>query len=377
MSYIGKNPKLNSLTYTPQSADPATPTEGMIFFSDGTARAEGFWQYVNGEWLELGSGDDSGGINYVLNPDFEGGVNGWATYADAAGATPVDGTGGSPTTTFTRTTTSADVLRGAASGLITKDAADRQGEGVSYDLVVDNIDVLAIQQISFDYKVSANFVTGASSDLRVYAYDIDNGGLITPAAVTIDSTEGTFQTTFLNTNTKNVRLIFHIATTNASAWTMSIDNVRVGPNEVSAGIPTMTSWQSYTPTYTGLGTVTTNFAQWRRVGDTLELQGAFVTGTPTGTAATISFPNAGWLTDTIYPTGGSYALVGDAGRNFFSASVFRWGVLAERSLNTVRLSIQTSTIEITAPVPATSLAGTSSYFNWNAKVRIAGWTATN
>ena len=49
-------------------------------------------------WSEVGSG--AGGINYILNPDAEAGTTGWATYADTAAATPVDGTGGSPTVTF-------------------------------------------------------------------------------------------------------------------------------------------------------------------------------------------------------------------------------------------------------------------------------------
>ena len=85
------------------------------------------------------SGEGGQGLNYNFrsiadhDPNFvENGfgiedVDGWAAYADAAGATPVDGTGGSPTTTVTRTTSAP--LIGDASILLTKPASDVQGEG--------------------------------------------------------------------------------------------------------------------------------------------------------------------------------------------------------------------------------------------------------
>jgi hypothetical protein len=48
---------------------------------------------ISAAWTELGSG--AGGINYISdNSDFEAGVAGYSTYADAAGEAPVDGTGG-------------------------------------------------------------------------------------------------------------------------------------------------------------------------------------------------------------------------------------------------------------------------------------------
>lgn len=55
MSYIGNNPKWNTQTNTPRSADPANPVEGMVFYADGTSRAEGLWVYVNGVWQQVGN----------------------------------------------------------------------------------------------------------------------------------------------------------------------------------------------------------------------------------------------------------------------------------------------------------------------------------
>lgn len=38
---------------TPQSADPSNPTEGLLFYSDGTPRAEGLWVYTNGAFVAV------------------------------------------------------------------------------------------------------------------------------------------------------------------------------------------------------------------------------------------------------------------------------------------------------------------------------------
>ena len=44
---------VNNITFTPQSADPGSPTEGTIFYSDGTARAVGFWFYNGSDWAQV------------------------------------------------------------------------------------------------------------------------------------------------------------------------------------------------------------------------------------------------------------------------------------------------------------------------------------
>ena len=50
MAYIGKNPKSNTKTLTPQSADPSNPTTGMLFYSNGTPRQAGVWYYTGADW---------------------------------------------------------------------------------------------------------------------------------------------------------------------------------------------------------------------------------------------------------------------------------------------------------------------------------------
>lgn len=56
MAFIGSNPKFNTGTLNPQSADPANPVEGMLHYSDGTARTEGVYVYKNSAWSRIAEG---------------------------------------------------------------------------------------------------------------------------------------------------------------------------------------------------------------------------------------------------------------------------------------------------------------------------------
>ena len=80
MSFLGKNVKQNTVTFTPQSADPVNPAEGMQFRSDGTSREEGMWEYKNGEWQKLGSGSGAA-LNFIddNSATFEGSIGEWTT----------------------------------------------------------------------------------------------------------------------------------------------------------------------------------------------------------------------------------------------------------------------------------------------------------
>jgi hypothetical protein len=56
-------------------------------------------------------------------------------------------------------------------------------------------------------------------------------------------------------------------------------------------VPVVTEWQSYTPTTQGFGVITSNAAEWRRVADSIEIRGSFVSGTVAASKATLSLPN--------------------------------------------------------------------------------------
>jgi hypothetical protein len=237
-------------------------------------------------WSEVGSGGS--GINYVTNPTASTDTSGWATYADAAGTAPVDGTGGSPTVTWTRSTSSP--LRGAADFNFTKDAANRQGQGVATDITIDLADQAKILTVSFDYEVLSG--TYATGDLTVYLIADPAGTpvVIQPAGYQVQAaTAGTkmrqiatFQT---QATGQTYRVCFHVASTSALAYSLAIDNVVVGPQTVQYGAP-VTDWVDYTPVWTasvsnpsiGNGTLA---GKYRRVGGNHEVAITVILGTTT------------------------------------------------------------------------------------------------
>ena len=229
---------------------PASPTSGKLRVYAKTDNKL-YKKDSSGIEQQVGSGSGAGGINYISNADFEDGtITGWATYADVAGATPVDGTGGSPTVTFASTSTTP--LRGTFSGLFTKDAANRQGEGFSYDFTLSAADVAKTLQITFDSTVSSG--TFASGDLTVYVYDVTNSVLITPSSVNVPTgLASQYSLCFQTTTSTSYRLIFHVASTSASAYTLRFDQVSISPI-VRPMVAGRSDWQTYTPT----GTMTTN-----------------------------------------------------------------------------------------------------------------------
>lgn len=314
----------------------------------------------------------SSGINYLsANSGAEADTTGWTTYADAAGSSPVDGTGGSPTLTWTRSTSSP--LRGTASFLVTKDAADRQGEGVSYAFTIDSADQAKVLQISFDYKVASG--TYADSDLAVYIYDVTNAQVIQPAGFTIQNAgvsmkqSATFQTA---SNSTSYRLIIHAASTSASAYTVQFDNFSVGPQIVTNGA-SIGDWQSYTPTFTGFGTVSNVEVYWKQIGDEILIEGKFVAGTNTGVEARVSLPSGVVSADTSkIPT---IRLAGDAARNDGSvpaSGVYR--TLIEPSTAYITFGQEGSGGSLAAKILGTNFPN-AYYVFFRARFPVHGWSS--
>lgn len=218
----------------------------------------------------------------------------WTTYADAAGTSPVDGTGGSPASTFVAQTDSA--IRKNTNFLWTKTAVNRQGEGFSYAFSIDNADKGKVLQCSFEYQIASG--TFADNDMSVWVYDVTNAVLIQPAPYLIKNSgiiekfAVEFQTSI---NSTSYRLIIHTGSTSALAYTVKFDNFILGPQAKLYG-SAVTDWLAYTPTIVGFGTPSSVLFDYRRVGDTIQVRGRFTSGTNTAVPASISFP--GGLTST-------------------------------------------------------------------------------
>lgn len=291
-------PTIDAVTFDGQVSAPSNPSSGFykVYVDDTTSKL----QILDSTGTVTTVGTSAGGINYITNGDAESATTGWATYADAAGTSPVDGTGGSPTTTFTRSTSSP--LRGLGSFLLTKDAANRQGEGASYAFTIADADKAKMMQIDFELEVNSG--TYATGDVAVYIVDVTNSTVIQPSGyqvenVGIESRQRlTFQTA---SNSTSYRLCFHVASTSASAYALKIDTITLGPQVVPMGAP-VTDWVSYSPTIGNLGTgsTVTNSGFWRRVGDSMQIIMKVTKDTNNGSGAsavTFSLPS-GYSIDT-------------------------------------------------------------------------------
>jgi len=306
-------------------------------------------------------------INYIKNALFTSNTTtGWATYADAAGTTPVDGTGGSPNVTFTAV--SGATVRETYAGRLTKDASNRQGQGASYNFTIDAADTGRPVSIAFDFLASAAYV---SNDVGVYIYDVTNATLITPAAINVAAGKGTFRAFFVATTSTSYRLILHVASTNASAWTLDTDNFQVGPQVQLSGAA-VTDWQAYTPAITGFTTSALE-GFWRRVGDVAQLRIQAVLNAAPSTTMQVGLPTGLSIDTTKAPGGSEFPTFGvikvtDAGSGYYQ------GTVTQGNSNTaLRFLDDDGGLVYNATVPISWVSGDT--FSMTADVPIANWSS--
>lgn len=332
-----------------QIATPSNPasTYNKLYFKDDD---ELYKLDSAGNEVKVGTGaGGSGGINYILNPDAETDATGWATYADAAGVVPVDGTGGSPVRTLFAAS-ATDPLRGDKSFVFTRQAGGSgQGEGASYDFEIDDADRAKVLSVSFDALVFDwdNFIaadgitppansgptpTTGNSTIGIFIYDVTNAVLIplSPSVITSNSLtipqtfKGTFQTA---SNSTSYRLILHTCRAEDAVLTVRFDNFFVGPQSVAYG-SAITDWQSYTPTSSWTAN-TTMTGRYRRVGDSMEIIAtASMSGAPTTATFTVSLPSGFTMDSSKLPGGGSigdalgYVSILDAGSQVYTGTAY-------------------------------------------------------
>jgi hypothetical protein len=293
---------------------------------------------------------------------------------------PIDATGGSPTTTWTTSTSSP--LRGLSSFLLTKTAADLAGEGVSYAFTIDTADKGKVLQGYVDYAVASG--TYVDNDVTFWIYDVTNAVMIQPAPYLLknhtlasDRMPFEFQTSSSSTS---YRLVMHLSSNSASAYTLKFDNFNVGPQAKLYGSANL-DWIAYTPTGTWV-TNTSYVGRWRKVGDTMEIQAKITTsGAPSGTF-TLNLPS-GFTIDTtkLLATSGTesvpnaVATINDSGTNLYDATVqynTSTSVILRVKGVVTYVVYQGNTVTSTLPVSF----GSGDFITMSFAVPIQGWSSS-
>lgn len=354
---------------TTQRDNISSPPAGLVIFNTTANKLN---QYNGAAWTDVGSG--AGGINYIPGGDAESGTTGSSTYADAAGTSPVDGTGGSPNVTWT--TSASNPLRDANSFLFTKDAANRQGEGVSFAFTVDAADKTKVLQGSFDYAVSSG--TFADDDVTVWIYDVTNAALIQPAPYKLKNhtlAAERFNFEFQATGSTSYRLIIHVSTSSAEAYTLKFDNFNVGPHAKLYGSP-ITDSKTATPIWTNLGfTPSTNVIEYWRVGGRMCAKGlvAYSSGSGSGSTLSLALPDGLSIdtaklgtTDSTQVLEGTWRWYDDSGSSTVLDDNF--GPVVYGTTTTVRFGIPND-----SNVFFSSVMSTSDRFSFHFCAPILGW----
>ena len=321
-----------------------------------------------------------GETNFISDGDAEG-SNIFTEYADTAGTRPVDGTGGTPN--VTSAISSSSPLIGSNSFILTKDAANRQGEGWAIDFTIDAAYKAKVLQIELDYIVnSGTFVAGSSSadsDVIVYIYDVTNSKLIEPSSFKFLSNSSTISDKFTanfqsSADSTSYRLIFHVASTSASAYSLKVDGIKVKPSVYVYGTP-ITDKKAFTPTFTGFGTVSNNNCFWWREGDSLSMEINFTSGTSTATTASVSLPSGLSIDTSKLDTSGSnifgFGIVS-------SAAAVTWCLIAANTGGTVLyFSQQSASNSGIGPLNGSNYlsSGQSAHFIVR-NVPIQGWSSS-
>jgi hypothetical protein len=249
MAFIGKNPKFNTSTYTPQSTEPSNPVTGMVYNDDGTNRDAGLYRYDGTNWVALGGG--SNGINYLEN--FQNTSN-W-TVSDA-----VDLQVNENTINPQRGTSDLQILKVAAQ--------DGENEYASYAFEIDRADRGSVLPIKADYITGTNVL---DDDFELVIYDVTNAVEVNVINSHIKVSPSGSLSAKLNqvffqasADSVNYELRITVRRNTTDALSLILDNMLIGPENVTSG-SFISDWEEYTPT----GSWTTNTTYqgfYKRVG---------------------------------------------------------------------------------------------------------------
>lgn len=317
---------------------------------------------------------ETGNGNVLKDPGMEGSVVAWGTYADAAGTQPVDGTGGTANVTVAYSTSSP--LEGKSSLIFTKDAANRQGQGANIDFTIPDLNKGKVNRILFGYEIISG--TYATGDLTMWVINTTSGRVIPVTPTQIENSalkENKFVDFQSDLDSNAYRLVIHVTSTSALAYSLKLDSFSVGLGSKVYG-SVATDWELVTSGASVNWTNATLTLYKRRVGDSVEYQGKVsITGTPVGGALTITVPHS---VESLSATYVDYSNPGywlDSGSVDYAVTV---GYTSSNVLNVYYFNAATPLrgySSITPTAPFTAASGDELKFRVSAK-KVQGWSSS-
>ena len=361
------SPQINSSLVVQQIATPSSPSAG---FNKLYTKSDGILYKLDSSGNEVAVGSGAGGsgeINAVLNPSAATDTTGW--------------------TAGTSHTVTKDSSNSPLSGIVStslaiaSSAAVALGSQTSTSGVYDAITLPSGLQ-NRKLKVEFFFTTPASSvgtwAVAVYqgstklALSTDSSGdTILPAGVT----GGKF-TAYFDSSGSSAYSLNLVQRTRTSANTLYITNVIVGPGIQPQGA-VVGEWVSFTPSWNNVtfGTGSSNQGSYRRVGDTMEVQGWMALGTGGSITGTLELivPNSLTIDSTKAPYGASSSI--GSGYAFKNSTTTRYLVTSYPGTGTaIRFVAETSTNVVNATIPFTWAASDQLFFS--AIIPIAQWAGS-
>jgi hypothetical protein len=330
-------PQINSALLIQEIATPSNPGAG---FDKLYTKSDGILYKLDssGNEVPVGSGTGSGEINAVLNPSAGTNTSGWTA---ATNYSVSKDTSNSPLSPVTSTSLAMST---------TTLSAESSTSGIYY-----SISTLPAGLTNKKLKVECYVTTPASSagtwKLSIYAGS-------TRLALTTDSPvsttlpagfTGKFVAYFDATNATAYSVNF-TQTARTSANTMYVTNVIVGPGIQPQGA-VVSAWQAYTPTIAGV-TTSANVAQYRRVGDSVEIEGSFTASGTSTALVTASLPSGLTINTSALAKGGTAD--DTLGNGIYSAATITQIYVTYGGSNTVSFGGQGNTARYGATVTVAS-----------------------
>lgn len=189
---------------------------------------------------------------------------------------------------------------------------------------------------------------------------IDGSGIASKPAGTTASPNTTIASADYNATVDDIYNIFNTADALADVIALN--------NKIDS---LLTPWVSYTPTFQGFGTVTTQSVRSRRVGGSLEVQGYFVSGTPSAAQGYMTLGFNGGNGNAEVLAGFDRSIVGTATFNRLSAD--QPHILATGGEVIVTFGIQSASYAGNQPVNGNVLLAAGNALLFTFSVPIEGW----